>query len=44
MIKDSGSNYSFGGAKASPKNVDVSKFNLSYVNTFTADEGKSYPS
>lgn len=43
-ILDTGSNYPFEGAKAKPKNVGMSGFNMSYVNTFTADEGRRYPS
>lgn len=43
-ITDTGSNYTFGGAKAQPKNIGMSGFNMSYVNTFTADEGRLYPS
>lgn len=43
-ILDTGSNYPFEGARAKPKNVGMSGFNMSYVNTFTADEGRRYPS
>lgn len=42
LMQDTGSNYSFGGKLMQP-NVQVSQFDLSYLNTLSADPGQLIP-